>query len=237
MLSRSALRRCAAAAGGGSASGAGQPRQVPLTAEERAGLAGDSEGARPQMTEAETMTGGGSNANFSWSERWNDVKEQFQFRQYQRNQRGGDRFGRRSYNVYQWLIDNAYFFVGFAILFTNYIYYAERGRREDAMSSIELNRRRFYNKSFAQEYTPYAPGRLTDGPIGYIQVDPITGMRTNCDGKVTAPDNDVLLQKLEATQISSDMVSEIRKLHQHQYSPEAQKSPRPLGEKQWTGLM
>ena len=173
-----------------------------------------------------------------FKDRINDVKEMYTFRQNQKKEKG-ERFGKAYYTWWQWLVQHSYLFLGLSIIFTNYVYYGERGRREEYMCNIEENRRRFYGKLFRDnEYMPYTPTKLYDGPAGYIQVDPATGIKTNTDGKMVAPDTDTLRKNIAKTTITDDMVKEIAALKQDSYAPDVINHPHPEHrKKQFTGFM
>jgi hypothetical protein len=160
-----------------------------------------------------------------FKDRVNDVKEMYSFRQYQKKEKG-ERFGKEYHTWWQWLVGHSWIFLGLSIVGTNYIYYHERSRREDYMNNIDVNRKRFYGKIFENEYMPYSPTKLYDGPSGYIQVDHVTGIETNTDGKVVAPNIEELRKNIAKTEITSDMVSAIAELREQQYS-----SPENIGKR------
>lgn len=174
-----------------------------------------------------------------FKDRINDVYEMWAYRQYQKKEKG-ERFGKEHHTWWQWFVSHSYIFLGLSIIFTNYIYYTERGRRELVMCNIEENRRRHYGKLFqANEYMPYSPTKLYDGPVGYIQVDPATGIKTNAEGRVVSPNINELSAKLKDIPITSDMVQQIQELKEAQYAPdEFGKTAPPKDRKQiWTGFM
>jgi hypothetical protein len=170
------------------------------------------------------------------TDRLYDAYDLAAFRSYQRKERG-DRFGRPFHNIGQFIQHYSWIWLGMCIAFTNYVALAQRGHREVVMANIEENRRRYYGKLFAQEYMAYAPTKLYDGPVGYMQVDNVTGLKVNSDGKITGPSGKELAERVNKTTITDEMVDAIAKLRDSQYVPGKDPTEKPDRKKFWTPFM
>lgn len=179
---------------------------------------------------------------YNWRDKVRDLYELVRYRSIVQKQRHGERFGLRTYTMWQWMVNHSYIFIGMCIVYGNMINWHERSRRDEVLNAIEQNRRNFYDKSFDNEYMTNLPnlndkGGLYDGPRGYIQVDKVTGLKTNADGKIVAPTNAELAEKLRHAPVTGEMLAGIKDLYQATYTEEAKRAGTRQGEKRWTGWM
>ena len=112
----------------------------------------------------------------------------------------------------QWILLGAAIFLGYASL-------AESRFSEDLLTNLEINRSKFYKQSFGVQYMDTSTKALYDGPTGYTQIDPKTGIKKDLDGRLQAPPDDELRANLARIEITPDMVDRVKELRLQQLAP------------------